>query len=38
VVRAAAVGTLVRRVLGLREWEMGAGMSAVRRGEVLALL
>jgi hypothetical protein len=38
VVRAAAVGTLVQSALGLGEWEIGAGMSAVRRGELLALL
>jgi hypothetical protein len=38
VVRAAAVGTLVWSALGLGEWEMGAGMGAVRRGELLALL
>jgi hypothetical protein len=38
VVRAAAVGTLVRSTLGLREWEMGAWMSVVRRGELLVLL
>jgi hypothetical protein len=38
VVRAAAVGTPVRNVLGLGELEMGAGMGAVRRGELLDLL
>jgi hypothetical protein len=38
VVRVMAVRTLVCSVLGLREREMGAGMSAVRRGELLALL
>jgi hypothetical protein len=38
VVRVVAVETLVRSALGLREWGMGARMSAVRRGEVLALL
>jgi hypothetical protein len=38
VVRAAAVRTPVRSVLWLGEWEMGAAMSAVRRGELLALL
>jgi hypothetical protein len=32
VVRVAAVETLVQGMLRLREWEMGAGMSAVRRG------
>jgi hypothetical protein len=38
VVRAVTVETPVRSALGLGEWEMGAGMSAVRRGELLALL
>jgi hypothetical protein len=38
VVRAAAVRTLVRSALRLGEWEMGAGMGAVRRGELLTLL
>jgi hypothetical protein len=30
VVRAAAVGTLVRGALGLGEWEMGGGQGWVR--------
>jgi hypothetical protein len=38
VVRAAVVETSVRIVLGLGEWEMGVGMSVVRRGELLFLL
>jgi hypothetical protein len=38
VVRVAAVETPVQSTLGLEEWEMGAGMSAVRRSELLALL
>jgi hypothetical protein len=38
VVRAAAVGTPMRSALRLKEWEMGVRMSAVRRGELLALL
>jgi hypothetical protein len=37
-VRAAVVGTPVRSMLVLGEWEMGGGMSAVRRGELLTLL
>jgi hypothetical protein len=37
-VRAVAAGTLVRSMLKLREWEMGVGMSAVRRGKLLTLL
>jgi hypothetical protein len=32
VVRAVAVEITVRGTLRLREWEMGAGMIAVRRG------
>jgi hypothetical protein len=32
------VETLVQNALGLGEWEMGGQMSAVRRGELLALL
>jgi hypothetical protein len=32
VVRAAAVRTLVRGMLRLREWEIGMGMSVMRRG------
>jgi hypothetical protein len=32
VVRAAAVRTSVQGTLRLGEWEMGVGMSAVRRG------
>jgi hypothetical protein len=38
VVRVVAVVTLVRSTLGLGEWEMGAGMSVVRRDQLLALL
>jgi hypothetical protein len=38
VVRATTVGTPVRSALRLGEWEMGVGMGAVRRGELLALL
>jgi hypothetical protein len=34
----AAVRTPVRSALRLEEWEKGAGMSVVRRGELLALL
>jgi hypothetical protein len=37
VVRAATVRTPVQSALRLGEWEMGAGMSVVRRGELLAL-
>jgi hypothetical protein len=37
-VRAAAVETPVQIMLRLGEWEMGVGMSVVRRGELLALL
>jgi hypothetical protein len=36
--RAATVGTPVWSMLELGEWEMGGGMSAGRRGELLALL
>jgi hypothetical protein len=38
VVRAAVVKTPVQSALRLREWEMGVGMSVVRRGELLTLL
>jgi hypothetical protein len=38
VVRAEAVGTPVRSVLGLEEWEMGVGKSAVRRGDLRSVL
>jgi hypothetical protein len=38
MVRAAVVGTPVQSTLGLGELEMGAGMSAVRRDELLTLL
>jgi hypothetical protein len=34
----AAVGTLVRGMLGIIDWEIWVGMSAVRRGELLTLL
>jgi hypothetical protein len=38
VVRVATVGTLVQSTPRLGEWEMALGMSAVRRGELFALL
>jgi hypothetical protein len=34
----AAVRTLVRGMLGIIDWEIWVGMSAVRRGELLSLL